>query len=470
MNKPIKKTLSIFGIAMINVIAIDSLRTLPMSAEYGFSSIFYYCLTALFFFIPSALVAAELATGWPETGGVYIWVREAFGKKAGFVAIWLQWFYNICWYPTIMSLIAATLAYTFNPSLVHSKTYMLTVIMMVFWMATYINSRGMKSSSRLTNLAAIIGTLVPMAFVIILGIVWVMTGHASATPFSAKALIPDLSHANNLVLLTAVLYGFVGMEMSAAHAGDAKNPQRDYPKAMVWSVLIILLTMVLGTLAIVVVVPVHQLNIVAGLLEAFKLFFTAFHLQWLMPIVACLIVFGAIGGAAAWMLGPSKGILVASRDGCLPEKLATLNRYHAPVYVLLVQGVIFTILCSVFLLLPTVSSGFWALTDVTSILALVVYVMMFSAAICLRYKRPEVKRAFTIPGGKAGIWIVCGAGLFSSVLTIMIGFLPPSQIPVGNVTTYEAVIIIGFVVGCVLPLLIYSITHWVSKKESAKEC
>ena len=98
-----KKTLSVTSLVMINVIAIDSLRTLPMGAEYGFSLVFYYLLAAITFFMPVALVAAELATGWPETGGVYVWVREAFGKKIGFITIWLQWFYNICWYPTIMA-------------------------------------------------------------------------------------------------------------------------------------------------------------------------------------------------------------------------------------------------------------------------------------------------------------------------------------------------------------------------------
>ena len=454
-----KKALSIFGLVMINVIAIDSLRTLPMSAEYGFSIVFYYVLTAIFFFVPTALVSAELASAWPETGGVYVWVREAFGKKMGFLTIWLQWFYNICWYPTIMSLIAATIAYTFNPQLVQNKWYMLSVIMVVFWGATLINARGMRASSMLSNFSAIIGTLIPMLFVMILGVVWILTGHKIANPMSVKTLFPDLSHIGNLVLLTAVLYGFAGMEMSASHAREVKNPQRDYPKAMIWSVIIILFSMMFGTLAIEVVVPVGQLNIVSGLLEAFSIFFQAFHMQWFMPVMAVLIVFGAIGGAGAWMIGPSKGMLVASQDGCLPSKLGKLNSKQAPIYVLLLQGVIFTMLCAVFVLLPTVSSGFWALTDVTSILSLVVYVMMFSAAICLRYKYPDVKRAFKIPGGKLGLWAVCLSGLIASIFTIALGFLPPSQIPVGNVTIYESVIVIGFIVGCLLPFVIYAFNN-----------
>src|SRR3990167_5842716 len=111
------KPLTIFSLTMMNVIAVDSLRNLTVSAEYGAALIFFYAVAAIMFYIPCVLVAAELATGWPQTGGAYIWVREAFGRRFGFLAIWLQWGYNVVWYPTILSFISGTLAYLINPSL-----------------------------------------------------------------------------------------------------------------------------------------------------------------------------------------------------------------------------------------------------------------------------------------------------------------------------------------------------------------
>ena len=96
---------------MINVIAIDNLRSLTAGAEYGFSMVFFYLVAAILFFVPTILVTAELATGWPNTGGVYIWVREAFGPRWGFLTIWLQWIYNVVWYPTIFAFIASIVAY-----------------------------------------------------------------------------------------------------------------------------------------------------------------------------------------------------------------------------------------------------------------------------------------------------------------------------------------------------------------------
>lgn len=164
------------------------------------------------------------------------------------------------------------------------------------------------------------------------------------------------------------------------------NPQRDYPRAVYYSMALILATLILGSLAISIVVPVEKINIVAGLLQAFELFFKTFHMMWFMPILAVLIVCGAVGGAAAWMLGPSKGMLAAARDGSLPRYFSVVSKNNTPVRILMLQGILFTVMCSAFILMPTVSSGFWVLTDVTTILALLVYVAMFPAAIVLRYK------------------------------------------------------------------------------------
>jgi putative glutamate/gamma-aminobutyrate antiporter len=449
------KTLSVLSLVMINVIAIDSVRTLPMGAEYGFSLVFYYLLAAIVFFVPVALVAAELATGWPETGGLYVWVREAFGKKTGFVTIWLQWFYNVCWYPTIMATVAATLAYCIDPTLVNDKTYMLMTIIPFFWGCTLINFFGMGTSSWVSTITAIIGTLVPMAFIIGLGAFWMYLGKPIQIEFSWKTLLPDFSHANNLVMLTGLIYGLVGMEMSAAHAAEVKNPQRDYPRAILWSGMLILGTLIFASLAIALVIPQHQLNIVSGLLQGFDVFFKAFDIGWVTPLLALLIIIGALGGVNAWILGPSKGLLVASQDGSLPLHLSKTNSRGVPVAVLLIQGGVFTLLCSVFLLMPSVSSSFWVLTDVTSILSLLVYIVMFAAALRLRYKYPEVRRAFVVPGGKVGLWLACIAGIISCLFTIVIGFLPPAQIPVGSLLRYELIISGGIVLGCLLPLLIY---------------
>ncbi|MCX6991370.1 MAG: amino acid permease [Chlamydiae bacterium] len=450
-----KKALGFFQLVMINVIAVDSIRTLPFSAAYGFSLVFFYILAALLFFIPTALVAAELGTGWPTTGGVYVWVREAFGKKWSLVVIWLNWIYNVVWYPTIIALIAGTAAYFFDPALSDNKLYMGGSVVVLFWLATWLNLYGMKISGIISAIGAIIGTILPMVLISALGFVWWKGGNPLAISVTADSFFPSMTNGNNLAFLTNVLFGLMGLEMAATHAADMKNPQRDYPKSLLVSVLIILATIVFASLAIALVVPANQLNLATGAMQAFSLFLHSLNMGWAIPLVAGFIILGGISGMGAWIIGPTKGLMVASQDGSLPKILQKKNKHGVPVNILLIQGVIVTLLSLAFIIFPTVNSSFWILSAVAAQLALLVYVFLFLAAIKLHHSRPEVKRSFKVPGKKWGMWICSGAGLLSSIGVIGLGFIPPSQIDLGNIFSYEMWLIGGMILLCSVPFFIF---------------
>lgn len=445
-----KRVLSVFSLVMINVIAIDSLRTLPISAQLGFSLVTYYAFAALAFFIPVALVAAELATAYPSTGGIYIWVREAFGRRAAFLTIWLQWSYNIVWYPTIMAFVAATLAYLFDPNLANHKIYLLTTMISLFWFFTMLNCFGMKISGFVDMLGACLGTLFPMCVIACLGLLWFIQGKPLATDITASWL-PNFSAFGNLSLFSAVVFGLLGIEMSAVHAEEVKNPQRDYPRALLYSTLIILSTLVLGSLAIVMVVPSESLSMVSGLIDAYAIFFDTYHLPWLTPVVAVLIVLGAISGISAWIIGPTKGLLVAARDGCIPKAFATTNKHGTPTTILITQAVIFTLLTSIFVLFKTINIAYWMLSVMSAQMALLVYVFMFAAVIKLRYSKPNQRGAYRIPGGIFGVWFVAGTGLICCLATILIGFVPPTQIQINNIVLFEAFLIGGLLFFTFIP-------------------
>lgn len=452
-----KKVLSVFSLVMINVIAVDSLRTLPISAKLGPALFAYYIIAGLVFFIPVALVAAELATAFPNTGGIYIWVREAFGKRAGFITIWLQWIYNVVWYPTMMAFIAATLSYLIAPELANNKIYLLITSLLLFWLFTLLNCFGMKLSSLVSILGASIGTILPMLMMIALGCIWLWQGKPTAVNYSHDWL-PDFSSISHWSLFSAVLFGLIGMEMSAVHAEDVKNPQHDYPKALLYSTLLVISTLSLGSLAIVIVVPNDNLSVVSGLIDAYAIFFNAYHLSWMTPIVALLIILGGLSGVSAWIIGPTKGLLVSARDGSLPAKFTRVNQYGAPVTILFTQGLIFTVLTSIFILLDSINAAYWLLSDLSAQMALLVYVMMFAAAIKLRYSRPNQPRGYTIPGGNWVMWIISLTGIFCCLVTMLSGFVPPSQIPVHNVWLFETFLIGGLTLFVLIP-------WWLSKKE-----
>lgn len=440
---------------MINIIAVDSLRTLPISAKLGLSLISYYIIAAFAFFIPVALVAAELATAYPNTGGIYVWVREAFGRRAGFITIWLQWIYNVVWYPTMLAFIAATLSYLIAPQLANNKFYLLGTALSLFWLFTLLNCFGMKLSSIVSIVGATIGTVLPMLVIIILALLWMIQGKPMAVNYPSSWL-PDFSSFGNLALFSAVLFGLIGMEMSAVHAEEVKNPQRDYPRALLYSTLVIISTLSLGSLAIVIVVPNDNLSVVSGLIDAYSIFFASYKMPWMTSVIAVLIILGGLSGVSAWIIGPTKGLLVSARDGSLPARFTRVNKYGAPVTILITQGIIFSILSTIFIFLDSINAAYWILSDLSAQMALLVYIIMFAAAIKLRYSKPDHPRGYTIPGGKIVMWLVAGTGILCCILAMIVGFIPPSQIPIGNVYFFE-----GFLIG---GLILFVLIPWIFSK------
>ncbi len=448
------KTLSFFHIVMINVIAVDSIRTLPFAAQFGFSLVFYYLLAAIFFLVPSALISAELGTGWPKKGGLYVWVREAFGLKWALIAIWLNWIYNLAWYPTIMALIAGTSAYLFLPSLAENPLYITLVSLALFWIATYANCHGMRISSLISTVGAIGGTLFPMCLIIILAIIWLMLGHPSQISFSSQAFWPSSDTPGQLGFFSNVLFGLIGLEMVATHAQEMKDPERDYPKATLVSACIVILTIVFSSLAIAIVVPYKDLNLIVGVLQAFHIFFEAFHAPFLTFVLAICIILGGLSAVSAWIIGPTKGLLVAGEDQSLPPIFAKTNQHGVPVGALIIQAIVVTFLSLAFLLLPSVNSSFAILSIITAQLALIVYCILFAAAIKLRYHKPEIKRHFKVPGGSMGIWALSLSGIAICLFAIALGFIPPMQTQLSSLVLYELLIVGGMGLLALLPILI----------------
>lgn len=447
-----KKPLGLFQLVMINVIAVDSIRTLSFSAVYGFSLVFFYLLTALAFFIPTALVSAELGTGWPNRGGIYVWVREAFGKKWSFLVIWLNWIYNVIWYPTIMALIAGTFAYLFNPSLASSPIYIASAVLVLFWAATGLNCLGMRASSLFSTVGALIGTILPMSVIGILGIVWILNREPMQIELTWAQFFPDQAKTDNLAFLTNVFFGLLGLEMAATHAAEMRNPTRDYPRSLLIAAAIILVTIVFGSLGIAVVVPNSELSLATGVMQAFQIFSAAYGIPWLLPLIGCCIILGGMSGVGAWIIGPTKGLMVAAQDGSLPSSLAYLNRHGAPSRILLLQASIVSILCLLFALFPAVNSSYWILSVITAQLSLLVYIALFAAALRLHRRMPHVHRSFRIPGKGVGIWIASLLGIASCTAVILFGFIPPTEVPFHSVFLYETFLIGGIAIACLAPL------------------
>ncbi|MDN3507552.1 MAG: amino acid permease, partial [Simkaniaceae bacterium] len=372
-----KRSLTVFMLAMINVAAICSIKNWALTAEYGFSSLFYYFLGVALFLIPCSLVAAELASAWPEKGGIFVWVKKALGHKLAFLAVWLLWAENLFYYPTLLSFLAASLAYIFKPALAGNAIYTFCIILSAFWAATLINLRGIKTSGWISSLGVIAGTIIPGLLIIVSGIVWFAQGRPLEIDFSWGTLIPKLSSGNDLALLAGMLLGFAGMEMSAVHARDVVNPQKNYPKAIMLSALIIIILSVLGTLAIGIMIPKGEINIISSAIETIKIFLVQYHVGWLTPVMAFLIAFGAFGTLNTWTVGPVRGLLAAADNGELPPIFHRVNKHNMPSFMMILQAIVVSIVSLLFLFSKSVNESFWILIVIAAQLYIIMYALMF---------------------------------------------------------------------------------------------
>ncbi|MBR2478138.1 MAG: amino acid permease [Bacteroidales bacterium] len=454
--------LGVFTLAIMNVTAVVSLRGLPAEAEYGLSSAFYYLFAAIVFLIPTSLVAAELAAMFKDKqGGVFRWVGEAFGKKWGFLAIWLQWIESTIWYPTVLTFGAVAIAFigmgqAHDMALASNKIYSLVVVLAIYWLATFISLKGMGWVSKVAKIGGLVGTIIPAALLVVLGIVYLATGGVPQMDFHGS-FFPDLTNFNNLVLASGIFLFYAGMEMSGIHVTDMENPAKNYPKAIFIGAFITVLIFVLGTFALGVIIPQKEINLTQSLLIGFDKYFAYLHASWLSPVIAVALAFGVLASVLTWVSGPSKGIFAVGKAGYLPPFFQKSNENGVQRNILLVQGAIVTVLGLLFVVMPSVQSFYQILSQLTVVLYLIMYLIMFAAAIKLRYNMKDYERPYRI--GKRGntmMWIVSGLGFCGSLLAFVLSFIPPAQIATGSNTVWYSVLAVGCIVMVGAPLLIYA--------------
>lgn len=436
------KKISLFALVLLIVSGIASIRNLPATAIFGSSLIFFSLFSALVFLIPVSIVAAEFTSRYSDEGGVFHWVRHAFGEKVGLVAIWLQWINTIVWYPTILSFVAGTAAYLIHPDLAQNKGFLIAVILIVFWGMTLLNFRGIHMSTRINSFCGIVGLFIPMTFLIVLSLVWLFTGHHPQIDFSWKALLPSFSASEDWVSLVAIMAAFLGMELAGVHVADIHNPQKNFPKAIGFSVCILLGTMIFGALSIAVLIPKDSIHLVDGIMQTLTQFLSAFHMTGLVPILAILIIIGSIGGMINWLISPAKGLLQAAEHGFLPPFFAKKNRHHVPVRLLVTQALLVSLFCMAVLFLPSINAFYWFFTALSTELYMLVYILLFCAAIKLG--RPDHALTYRIPKGIRTA--TCLLGFCGCFLTIVVSYFPPAGIQMGSLLQHALLIGTGNII------------------------
>lgn len=426
----IHKSLSVPLLVLMTLIAIINIREIPIMASIGKQSVFFYSFALLAYLIPSSLAVIFFAKRQPKNnGGVYSWVSMAFNKRIGAIAIWLEWVNNIIGMPATLATAFSILAYVFWPGFLQHKWILLVAINTTFILLTRLNARGIHLSASFSRLGALVGVVLPSLVLIALGAYWQWRFPSSRHLLTQGQWLPA-GNLSAIALLVSVFSSYSGIQVTAFHYENIKQPTRTLPLAIIISIVLIFLMTVASSLAINCVLPATQVSYLSGIIAGFQAFFNQLHLSALTPYFAVVLFVAAIASLSTWLLAPARGLAVASDQGFMPKQLSKRNHQQMPINILKLQVIVVALLSLLLIVGSTVQVGFWMLIAFTSQFTMAMYLLIFTGAIKLAWSEsvPAIRKTlFCTP-----MFI----GVVATLLGFSVGLFPPESLHIKHRLVY----------------------------------
>jgi len=487
------KTLGFFGFFAITASMVMTVYAYPNFASSGMHLIFFLILGGVFWFLPVALCAAEMATvkGW-ESGGIFAWVGNTLGKRWGFAALFYQWFQITVGFVTMAFFVLAAISFIVGwDALYDNPLVMFIGVAIIVWGLTLTQLGGTKLTARIAKIGFFGGVLIP-AVVLLVGLVaYLATGGISQIDLATASYVPDFTKTGTLVIFASFILAFAGVEASASHVNEIKkpgkiyshvnelkNPGKIYPLVMIVLCVLTIVLDTLGGMAVALTIPLEQLegNMSDGVIAAFAAIFDAhFHAGWLVYVIAFLLAAGVLAEISSWIVGPSRALLATADEGILPKTFAKTNKHGVSVKTVVIQGIIVTIwdavLCGSMALSGGSSSSVAYLTAVglTVVIYLVGYVLFFLGYFNLALKKKDLPRVFNVFGkSTVGKCLMAGIGLAVTLFALIISFFPSSELSAQANIVYVITLIVCWAVSVAIPFVIYGLRHhWDGTKKPA---
>lgn len=443
-----RRALGLRDLVLFYVVVTLSLRWLPLAAAAGPSTIVIWLLGVVVVFLPLALCVMELSSRYPQEGGMYVWSKRAFGDSAGFLTGWIYWTSNLPYFPVLLYFAASNALYVGGTrwhALQSSPSFFIGFSIVGLSLALVLNLVGLNVGKWLNNLGAI-GTWIPVALLFALAfLVWSRFG--PATSFATQSFKPTLTVANCGIWAT-MLSAFAGAEAASFMGSEIKRPRRDIPRALIVAGFLIVAGYVLGTLAILVVVPREQLNSLEGLMQAISSSGARVGWRGLGPAVALLICIANLGAVGAYLAAVARIPFVAGIDRYLPQAFARVHPRWGTPYVALIVQALFSVLIAVMGQAgSSIRGAYQILVSTTVIATFLPYLFMFAALIRLQ-SEPVEPGVMRIPGGKPVATAIAIVGFTATVLVVIGSVIPDASEPnkvlaVVKVVLLSAALVLG---------------------------
>lgn len=410
------KQVNLWKSVLFTVCSILVLDTFVAPAIIGVSSITIWIITAIIFFIPYGLLSAELGSTYPDDGGIYSWVKRAYGEKPAVMVGWYYWVNVAFWMPAVFVAFAYWMSYTFFPDA--NLWVLCAVAVFMCWVIVLIGIRGIELSVTVTNIAAIC----KVAVLLIFGGLGIAYGikNGLANDFSMESFIPSAN--NTTQYIAAIVYNLLGFELIGSIGSKIKDPGKTIPKMTIFAGIIITALYVFGTFGVLAAIPAAEVDSVDGFFFALEELCTVFGAAE-RPIFVVIIVVAAltlVSNMVSWTMGANE-VLAASELDKKSKLLGHRNeKFDTPDGLYIIMGILSTLLLVLnFALSGDANEIFWIILSFSFVIFMLPYLFMFPAVITLRNKDPETERPYSVPGGKFGLWlsvILCEACIALSII------------------------------------------------------
>ena len=409
-TKHLQKNFGRKEILFFTICTLVGVDTIGLLASLGAEAFTWNVILALTFFIPSALLFAELGTAFPQEGGPYIWARLAFGRLAATINNVLYWVTNPVWFGGTLAVVAVATVEVFFLNGEAMGTFWFYVFTLSFiWVGT---------------LAAIlsfrVGKYIPIsgayARFILLGFFTISTFvYAFQNGVQGVGLSDfGVSTAGFFGLAGLIMFGYVGFELPNTAGGEMKNPKKDVPFSIFRSAIVAILMYSVPVICVIVILPTEQVSGLGGFIDAMRSVFTVYGgsvaedgtvtLEGaglvIAAVCAILFILCLLSSGVAWIMGSDRALAVSGYDGAAPKSLGVISeKFGTPVRVNILSGILSTI---VIIAVHTLSEGdaakyFGAILGIAVSTTLISYIAIFPALWRLRVTHPNTPRPYRAP-------------------------------------------------------------------------
>ena len=424
----LKRELGFFDLVLFYIAGGLSLRWIATAAASGPSTILIWIFACLFFFVPLAASVLELSTRYPQEGGLYVWTQYAFGDFSGFLVAWMYWMSNLPYFPAVLYFGAGSLLFVFphGQKFANTSSYYLLFALGCLALITILNVCGLKFGKWLNNLGAF-GSWAPIVILLVLaGISAFRFG--SATKFTGESMTPHVG-LKNAIFWSTIFFAFGGCETGSFMGEEIKDARRTIPRALIISGIVLAVSYIAGTIALLVALPSTSISGVGGFASAIQVMCNRLGLSWIVVLIALLIALNSIGGAASFLSSTSRLPFVAGIDRYLPQAFGRVHAKWGTPWIAITAYGFAGMLCALLSQAgSSVQSAYNLLVSMSIITYFIPFVFLFLAMIRLQ-REPFPAGVARLPGGKPIAILLASVGLLTTLMTIVLAVVPPKDEP-----------------------------------------